>query len=202
MFRFNSQFKIKITAFFLAILAFILVSCGEKPNFKNVDITGCKAFAGQFSLLDSQGKTKTLADYQGKLVVLFFGYTHCPDVCPITLQEMQTVMVAMGPLADRVQVIFVSLDPQRDTPELMAQYPAAFDPRFIGLRPESESALTQLAKDFKIYFNRVPGHNPQSYTIDHTAGSYVFDTEGRLRLYIKHGQGPDPIAHDLKQLLL
>jgi protein SCO1/2 len=183
----------------LAILT-LLVGCSQ-PTFKNVDITGSKSFGNNFALLDPQGQEKTLNDYKGKTVVLFFGYTHCPDVCPSTLIEMQGVMKDLGPLADRVQVIFITVDPERDTAELMAQYPPAFDPRFLGLRPADEAALVKVTKDFKAYYNKVPGSNAKNYTIDHTAGSYVFDPAGNLRLYIKHGQGAEPIAHDLKILL-
>lgn len=183
----------------LAILT-LLVGCSQ-PTFKNVDITGSKSFGNNFVLLDPQGKEKTLNDYKSKAVVLFFGYTHCPDVCPSTLIEMQGVMKDLGPLADRVQVIFITVDPERDTAELMAQYPPAFDPRFIGLRPADEATLMKITKDFKAYYSKVPGSNPKNYTIDHTAGSYVFDPAGNLRLYIKHGQGVEPIAHDLKILL-
>lgn len=181
-------------------LLILLVACSQ-ASFKNVDITGSKSFGNNFALLDPQGNEKTIADYRGKAVVLFFGYTHCPDVCPSTLIEMQAVMKDLGPLADRVQVIFITVDPERDTAELMAQYPPTFDRRFIGLRPANEAALVKIAKDFRVYYNKVPGSNPKNYTIDHTAGSYVFDPAGNLRLYIKHGQGAEPIAHDLKILL-
>lgn len=180
---------------------FVLVVACSQPSFKNVDISGSKSFGNNFLLLDPQGKEKTIADYKGKAVVIFFGYTHCPDVCPSTLIEMQEVMKELGTLADRVQLIFVTVDPERDTAELMAQYPLAFDPRFIGLRPADAAALTKVSKDFRIYYNKVLGSNPKNYTMDHTAGSYVFDPAGNLRLYIKHGQGAEPIAHDLKILL-
>ncbi len=184
----------------LLFAVFLLAAC-SKPSFKNVDITGSKSFRSNFALLDPNGQVKTMADFKGKAVLIFFGYTHCPDVCPATLIEMQEVMKALGPLSDRVQVIFITVDPQRDTAELMAQYPPAFDHRFIGLRPANDEALAKLAKDFKMYYNKVPGSNSKNYTMDHTAGSYVFDPSGNLRLYIKHGQGAQPIAHDLKILL-
>jgi protein SCO1/2 len=117
------------------------------------------------------------------------------------MAEMRAVMEKMGPDADKVQVLFVTVDPARDTQELLSQYVPAFDPRFLGMRAENDEALKQLAKDFKVYYNKVPGSAPNLYTMDHTAGSYVFDPEGRLRLFIKHGQGPDPIVQDFKQLL-
>ena len=179
----------------------LLMACSPKPEFKNIDITGSTAFGKDFSLVDPDGKVRTLADFKGKVVVMFFGYTQCPDVCPTTLTEMQQVMTILGPQSDKVQVLFVTVDPQRDTAEILKQYVPAFDPRFLGLRPEDDAALEKVAKDFKIYYKKVPGISPGSYTIDHTAGSYAFDPEGRLRLYIKHAQGPETLAHDLKELL-
>jgi protein SCO1/2 len=185
----------------IAALLLILTACSPKPEFKNIDITGSTAFGKDFSLVDPDGKLRTLADFKGKVVVMFFGYTQCPDVCPTTLTEMQQVMSILGPQSDKVQVLFVSVDPQRDTAEILKQYVPAFDPRFLGLRPTDDAALEKVAKDFKIYYKKVPGTSPGSYTIDHTAGSYAFDPDGRLRLYIKHAQGPETLAHDLKELL-
>ncbi len=144
---------------------------------------------------------RTIADFKGKAVVMFFGYTHCPDVCPTTMAELKAVMEKLGPDADRVQVLFVTVDPERDTQALLAQYVPAFDARFLGLRPADEAALQKVTKDFKVFYAKVPGSSPSNYTVDHSAGSYVFDPQGKLRLFIRHGQGPDPIAHDLKQLL-
>jgi protein SCO1 len=188
-----------------------LISCGDKPGgtalalpalssqFQNTDVTGLD-FAGNFALTDHTGKQRTLANFKGKAVVVFFGYTHCPDVCPTTMAEMAAVMKELGPLADRVQVLFISLDPQRDTPQLLAQYVPAFDPRFLGLTGD-QAATDQAAKNFKVFYQKVPGKTAGSYTIDHTAGSYAFDPQGRVRLFIRHGQGAAPIAHDLKLLL-
>jgi len=186
---------------FLTTLCFVLTACSPKPEFKNTDITGSTAFGKDFSLLDPDGKTRTLADFKGKVVVMFFGYTQCPDICPTTLTEMQQVMTLLGPQSDKVQVLFVTVDPERDTAEILKQYVPAFDPRFLGLRPADEAALEKVTKDFKIYYKKVPGTKPDSYTMDHMAGSYAFDPEGRLRLYIKHAQGPETLAHDLKELL-
>jgi protein SCO1/2 len=185
----------------IAALLLILTACSPKPEFKNIDITGGTAFGKDFSLVDPDGKVRTLADFKGKVVVMFFGYTQCPDVCPTTLTEMQQVMTILGPQADKVQVLFVTVDPQRDTAAILKQYVPAFDPRFLGLRPADDAALEKVAKDFKIYYKKVPGVSSGSYTMDHTAGSYAFDPEGRLRLYIKHAQGPETLAHDLKELL-
>ncbi len=163
--------------------AALMSGCGkEQPAFTNVDITGNKQFGADFSLPDSSGKTRTLADYKGKVVVLFFGYTHCPDVCPTTMAELSQALQQLGPDdAKRVQVLFVTVDPERDTPELMAQYVPAFNPTFVGLRPGNQEQLTKVTKDFRVYYAKVPGRTPDSYTMDHTAASYVFDTDGKLR---------------------
>ena len=184
-----------------ALLLMCLAACSPKPEFKNIDITGSTSFGKDFSLVDPDGKVRTLADFKGKVVVMFFGYTQCPDICPTTLTEMQQVMTLLGPQADKVQVLFVTVDPDRDTAAILKQYVPSFDSRFMGLRPADEAALEKVTKDFKIYYKKVPGTSPGSYTIDHTAGSYAFDPEGRLRLYIKHAQGPETLAHDLKELL-
>jgi len=181
-----------------------IAACDKLPGkqqvaFQNTDVTGLD-YAKGFSLTDHTGKPRTLADFRGKVVVVFFGYTQCPDVCPTTMAEMASVMQKLGPLADQVQVLFITLDPERDTQQLLASYVPAFDKRFIGLRGTPEQTA-KTAKEFKVFYAKVPGSDPNSYTIDHTAGSYVFDRDGRLRLFIRHGQGPDPIVHDLRQLL-
>jgi protein SCO1 len=185
----------------LSLLIVGVLGCSPKPSFKNVDITGSTAFGNNFSLLDTNGNTKTMADYKGKVVVVFFGFTQCPDVCPTTLTEMDEAFKLLGPKADKVQVIFITVDPERDTASVLAQYVPAFNPRFIGLRPADEAGLEKVAKDFRIYYKKVPGSKPGSYTMDHSAGSYVFDQNGQLRLYIKHAQGPEVLAHDLKNIL-
>ncbi len=185
----------------VSLLGLTVLACSPKASFKNVDIAGSKAFGNDFSLLDPDGNVRTMADFKGKAVVMFFGYTQCPDICPTTLTEMQQVMTLLGPQADKVQVLFVTVDPDRDTAAILKQYVPAFDPRFLGLRPSDEAALEKVTKDFKIYYKKVPGTSPNSYTMDHTAGSYAFDPEGHLRLYIKHAQGPETLAQDLKELL-
>ena len=187
-----------------AALALSLSACDKLPgkqaaSFQNTDVTGLD-YAKGFALTDHTGKPRTLADFKGKAVVVFFGYTQCPDVCPTTMAEMATVMQKLGPLADQVQVLFITLDPERDTQQLLANYVPAFDKRFLGLRGTPEQTA-KTAKEFKVFYSKVPGTDPGSYTIDHTAGSYVFDRDGRLRLFIRHGQGPDPIVNDLRQLL-
>lgn len=188
--------------FALLCMMVALAACdnsGKKLEFKNTDLTGL-GYAKGFALNDHTGKAVTLADYKGKAVVVFFGFTQCPDVCPTTMAEMAGVMKELGPLADQVQVLFITLDPERDTKELLAQYAPAFDKRFTGLYGDAaQTAAT--AKEFKVFYSKVPGKTPDSYTIDHTAGSYVFDKEGKIRLFLRHGQGPAPIAHDLKLLL-
>jgi protein SCO1/2 len=190
-----------LRSFCIALFLILLAGCSPKPEFKNIDITGSTAFGKDFNLIDPDGKAKTLADFKGKVVVMFFGYTQCPDICPTTLTEMQQVMTLLGPQSDKVQVLFVTIDPERDTAAILKQYVPSFDSRFLGLRPADEAALEKVTKDFKIYYKKVPGTRPGSYTMDHTAGSYAFDPEGHLRLYIKHAQGPETLAHDLKELL-
>jgi protein SCO1 len=207
MFSLNLRSFLKLAPtkiFGLCLLSLLIVGilgCSPKPSFKNVDITGSTAFGNNFSLLDANGNTKTMADYKGKVVVVFFGFTQCPDVCPTTLTEMDEALKLLGPKADKVQVIFITVDPERDTASVLAQYVPAFNPRFVGLRPADEAGLEKVAKDFRIYYKKVPGSKPGSYTMDHSAGSYVFDQNGQLRLYIKHAQGPEVLAHDLKNIL-
>jgi protein SCO1/2 len=176
----------------------MFLSSAQSP-FKNTDVTGLD-YAKDFAMPDHNGKLRTLADFKGKAVLVFFGYTHCPDVCPTTLSEMAAVMKELGPLADKVQVLFVTVDPERDTPAILSQYVPAFDSRFLGLVGD-KAATEKMAKEFKVFYQKVPGKEPGSYTMDHTAGSYVFDPQGRIRLFIRHGQGAEPIAHDLKRLL-
>lgn len=181
-------------------IIFLLAACGKSTEkFNNTDITGLD-YAQGFSLTDHHGKQRTLADFRGKAVVIFFGYTQCPDVCPTTMAEMASVMQKMGADADKVQVLFVTIDPERDTQALLAAYVPNFDQRFLGLYGDA-AATAKVAKDFKVFYQKVEGKTPGSYTMDHTAGSYVFDPQGRIRLFLRHGQGAEPVAHDLKLLL-
>ena len=183
-----------------AVATALLAACSpSSPKFDASDITGA-SFGRGFSLEDPTGASRTLADFRGKAVVLFFGYTQCPDVCPTTLSTLAQAMKLLGADADRVQVLFVTIDPARDTPALLAQYVPAFDPRFLGLWGHAE-ATGRTAKEFKIVYEKVPGATPGSYTMDHSAGSYVFDPQGRLRLYVAYGQGAEVYAHDLRILL-
>ncbi len=170
-----------------------------KTVFANTDITGLD-YGKDFSLTDHKGKPRTIADFRGKLVFVFFGYTHCPDICPTTLSDMAGIMTSLGPDADKLQVLFITLDPERDTPEAMAGYVPAFHPGFLGLYGD-RAATEKVARDFKIFQQRVPGPDGKSYTIDHTAASFVFDTRGHLRLFVRHGQNGAPLLNDLKLLL-
>lgn len=191
----NRLAMLRLVAFFAVAL---LAACSP-PAFNNVDVTGAD-FARGFSLTDHTGARRALADYRGKIVVVFFGYTQCPDVCPTTLSDMAQVRKKLGADADRLQVIFITVDPERDTRELLAQYVPGFDPSFVGLYGTSDE-IAKTAKEFKIFYQKSPGKTPTSYTIDHTAGSYVFDKDGRVRLFLKHGAGIEPIVADLKKLL-
>ena len=184
----------------LVLFAVLLAGCEpDATRFSNVDITGAN-FARDFRLTDVNGQARSLADFRGKVAVVFFGYTQCPDVCPTTMTDMAEVKRRLGSAGDRLQVIFVTLDPDRDTAEVLAQYVPAFDPTFIGLRGTRDETAA-IAKDFKVFYQKVPGRTETSYTLDHTAGSYVFDREGRLRLFLRHAGGTDPIVADLQRLL-
>ena len=176
-----------------------LSGLGSKPSFKAVDITGAD-YGSKLALPDQHGQLRTLADFKGKLVVVFFGFTQCPDVCPTTMAELAQVKKAMGADGDRVQGVFITIDPERDTPELLKAYMGSFDPSFIGLRGTLEQTAAT-AKDFKVFYAKVPGKSEGSYTMDHTAGSYIFDTTGKLRLFTRYGSGAEALAADLKTLL-
>lgn len=181
-------------------LAVTLTGCeGGQPVFRATDITGAE-FGRQFTLADHNGQQRSLADFAGKVVVVFFGFTHCPDVCPTTLAELAAAVKKLGADGDKVQVLLVTVDPARDTAAVLAQYVSAFDPRFLGLRgsPEETAAV---AREFKVIFQKVEGKQPENYTMDHSAGTYIFDTRGRIRLYVGYGQGPEVFAHDIAQLL-
>ena len=187
-------------AFAAALLILALAACSpEGPKFKSSDVTGA-SFGREFSLTDPTGKTRTLADFRGKAVVVFFGYTQCPDVCPTTLTTLAETMKLLGPDADRVQVIFITIDPDRDTAALLAEYVPAFDKRFVGLRGDA-GATERVANEFKVIYQKQPGATPTTYTMDHSAGLFLFDPQGRLRLYARHGEGPDALASDLRELL-
>lgn len=181
-------------------MAGLLASCGQgEPKLYGTDITGA-SFANTLNLTDHTGKQRTLEDFKGKVVVLFFGYTHCPDVCPTTMADIAKAMKLLGKQADEVQVLFVTVDPERDTQEVLAQYVPSFDPRFLGLHGTPEQ-IAETAKNFKIFYTKVQEEGRSGYTIDHSAGVYVFDKQGNVRTYVKYGQKPEEIANDLKLLL-
>ena len=190
-----------MTRFLAALLTVLALSaCSpDGPKFKASDVTGA-SFGHDFALTDPAGKTRTLADFRGKAVVVFFGYTQCPDVCPTTMSTLAEAMKLLGPDADRVQVVFITIDPERDTPALLAEYVPAFDKRFIGLSGDA-AATERVAKEFKVIYQKQPGPTPSTYTMDHSAGVFMFDPAGRLRLYAGHAQTPDLYAHDLRELL-
>ncbi len=185
-----------------ASMSGVLAACdviGGKPKFNHTDISGAD-FARQFELTDFNGKPSRLADFKGKLVVVFFGFTQCPDICPTTLLETSKALKTLGADSDRVQVVFITLDPERDTPAVLSKYVPAFDARFIGLYGNLDETR-KTTREFKVFFEKVAGQTPGSYTVDHTAASYVFDTQGRIRLFVKHGQPNEWLAADLKTLL-
>jgi protein SCO1/2 len=185
----------------LAGAAALLAACAQesKPAFKAVDITGAD-YARDFKLTDTDGKVRSVEDFKGKAVIVFFGYTQCPDACPTTLAEIAEAKKLLGPDGAKVQPVLISLDPERDKPELLKAYVGNFGPDFLALRgtPEQTAAI---AKDFKVFFRKVPGTAPGSYTLDHSAASYVYDPKGRLRLYVRYGSGAQALADDLKLIL-
>ena len=198
--RFSAPWFRIFGALALALSLVGLSACSEsKPAFKGVDITGA-GYAKELNLTDQNGQVRKLKDFSGKLVVVFFGYTQCPDVCPTTMQELAEVKSLLGPDGDKLQAVFVTVDPERDTTELLKAYVENFDASFVALRPTQEQ-LPAIAKEFKIYFKRVEGKTPTSYTMDHSAGSYTFDTQGRVRLFNRYGTGAPVLAEDFKLLL-
>jgi protein SCO1 len=177
-----------------------LIGCKDgAPAFVGIDLTGAN-YATGFALPDQYGEPRTLASYAGKVVVVFFGYTQCPDVCPTSLTELVEAKRLLADRGDRMQGVFISVDPARDTPEVMRAYMASFDPSFHALHVTAEQ-LPELTKSFKVYYKRVDGSTPTSYTMDHSAGSYVYDPKGRLRLYHRYGSGAKALADDLRLLL-
>jgi protein SCO1 len=182
-------------------IAIALVSCADKKaSFHSVDITGA-AYAQDFSLPDADGKTRTMKDFSGKVVVVFFGFTQCPDVCPTTLAEISSVKKALGADGDKLQAVFITIDPERDSAAVLKSYVDNFDPSFVALRADTPEALAAVAKDFKIYYKKSEGKSATSYSMDHTAASYVFDPKGRIRLFTRYGSGVEGLTSDIKQLL-
>jgi protein SCO1/2 len=191
------------TVFGLVLFAALsLAGCdraGSSARFNGADITGAE-YARTLALPDQNGQPRTLADFKGKVTVVFFGYTQCPDACPTTMAELAQVKKLLGKDGERLQGVFVTIDPERDTPQVLKPYMESFDPSFVALRgtPEQTAAT---AKEFKVFYAKSPGKTPDSYSMDHTAGSYVFDTQGRVRLFESYGRGAEALAADLKVLL-
>jgi protein SCO1/2 len=184
----------------LSLTAGLLTACApDKPQFKSIDLTGAD-YAQGFSLTDHNGQLRTLKDFSGKIVVVFFGFTQCPDVCPTSMAELAQVKQLLGKDGDKLQGIFITVDPERDTPELLKAYMANFDPGFLALRP-TPAQLPELAKAFKVYYKKVEGKTASSYTMDHAAGSYIYDAKGQLRLYSRYGAGAEILASDIRLLL-
>lgn len=171
----------------------------KAADFVGTDITGAD-FPKPLTLTDHNGKLRTMSDFKGKVVALFFGYTRCPDVCPTTMVDLKQTMKLLGNKADQVQVLFITVDPQRDTQQILAQFVPSFDPRFIGLRGSLQETAETLG-NFKIYYSKVEGKVKGDYTVDHSAGMYVFDKTGKIRLYLNYGQKPADIASDLTKLM-
>lgn len=178
----------------------LLAACSpQKPSFNAIDITGAN-YALDFALPDVNGQTRSIKDFAGKVVVVFFGFTQCPDVCPGTMNELAEVKRQLGADGDKLQAVFISVDPERDTPQVLKAYMGNFDPSFVGLVASPEK-LAAVAKDYKVYYKKAEGKTPTSYSMDHSAGSYVYDTQGRIRLYTRYGTGPQALLADVKALL-
>ncbi|OIQ71068.1 hypothetical protein GALL_473180 [mine drainage metagenome] len=171
----------------------------DGPKFTSIDLTGAD-YARDFVLTDQNGQSRSLKDFRGKVVMVFFGYTQCPQVCPTSLLEMAEIKKLLGPDGQRLQGLFITVDPERDTPPMLKEYMAAFDPTFLALVPTPEQ-LAAVAKDFKVYYKKVDGPTPTSYSMDHTAGSYIYDPQGKLRLFARYGSGAAAVAADIRQLL-
>ena len=186
---------------FAVTAAGLLAACSpeEKLQFKSIDLTGAD-YAKDFSLPDQHGQVRTIKDFAGMVVVVFFGFTQCPDVCPTSMVELAQIKKTLGADGDKLQAVFISVDPERDTPQVLKAYMDNFDPSFLALRPTMEQ-LSQVTKDFKIYYKKVDGKTPGSYSMDHTAGSYVYDTKGNLRLYSRYGNDVAGFTSDIRQLL-
>ena len=198
-FRFSTRRSLAVFCF-LAVLA----GCDNSANnpatqFSGIDITGAD-YGKALKLTDQTGKVRTLDDFKGKVVLVFFGFTQCPEVCPTTLHDLAKVVQQLGPDAERVQVLFVTLDPARDTQDVLAKFVPAFHPNFVALRGD-DAEIKAAAQSFHVFFEKRPGTTPENYTIEHFTGTFVFDREGRLRLLMNYGIGLDKILHDVKLLL-
>ncbi len=192
---------------FLITLMLFFAACSQSQSgveksasgFVGTDITGAD-FLKPLTLTDHTGKLRTMSDFKGKVVVLFFGFMHCPDVCPTTMSDLKNIMKLLGNKSDEVQVLFVTVDPQRDTQEALAQFVPSFDKRFIGLRGSLQETA-ETTGNFKIFYSKIEGKTKNDYTIDHSAGMYMFDKEGKIRLYLAYAMKPADIVSDIKRLL-
>jgi protein SCO1/2 len=189
---------------FASSASLVLAACGklgsqtsDEASFKGVDITGADY---TYALPDQNGQIRRPEDFKGKVTAVFFGYTQCPDVCPTTLAELAQLKKSLGKEGDRLQVVFVTVDPERDSVQALKPYVGSFDPSFVALRGTPEQTAT-VAKSFKVFFAKSPGKTPDTYTIDHTAGTYLFDGSGRVRLFERYGGAPDALDSDVKTLL-
>jgi len=191
---------IAISGLVVSSVVFLSGCFDKKPSFVSIDVTGAD-YARDFQLPDQDGKSRSIKDFAGKIVVVFFGFTQCPDVCPTTMTELVEIRKALGKDGERVQAVFITVDPDRDSAEVLKAYLGNFDPSFVALRPNSPEQLATLAKDYKVYYKKVEGRTATSYTMDHSAGSYVYDTRGQLRLYTRYGTGVKPLTEDIRQLL-
>jgi protein SCO1/2 len=197
----RNTLKLIAASALVTVVTGLLSACSENaPKFAAIDVTGAD-YARDFALTDHNGQARTLKDFKGKVVVMFFGFTQCPDVCPTSMNELAEVKKMLGKDGDRLQGLFVTLDPERDTPEVLKAYMGNFDPTFLALYTTTPEQLAALAKDYKVYYKKVDGQTATSYTMDHSAGSYVYDTEGKLRLYTRYGTGVQPLVDDIKLLL-
>jgi protein SCO1/2 len=191
-----------IAALCLVLAALLAGGCGRSdpgPRFQLTDVTGASV-GREINLYDHNGQPRTLAEFRGKVVVVFFGFVHCPDVCPATLAELAAVARELGKDAERLQVLFVTVDPERDTPEVLRQYVPSFDRRFLGLYGDAE-ATARTAKEFKIFYQKQPQQDGKSYSVNHSAGTYILDRHGRVRLYARYGAGAPALLHDIRILL-
>ncbi len=188
----------------ITLVTAIFTACTEKKlEFKSVDITGAdyaKDFSADGTMLDHNGTPRSIKDFAGKIVVVFFGFVQCPDVCPTTMAELAEVKKLLGKDGDKLQALLITIDPERDTLPVLKGYMVNFDPTFLALRTTPEK-LAIVAKDFKTYYKKVPGRTDTSYSMDHSAGSFVYDTTGKVRLYTRYGSGPEALASDIKLLL-
>ena len=196
----RNALKIAASGVLLTLGFGLLGGCSEtRPQFRGVDITGAD-YAKDLRLPDHNGRPRSMADFKGKVVIVFFGYTQCPDVCPTSMAELAEVKKLLGPDGDKLQGIFVTVDPERDKAEMLKAYMTNFDPTFVAFVPTADE-LPVVAKQFKIYYKKVEGQTPTSYTMDHSAGSYMYDPQGRLRLYNRYASGAPALAADAKLLL-